>query len=355
MKQQRTVEAIHQQAESITEEAAALYCQQAPSMLGEAGGQKSLEQELQSHLTALVNAVLMDSGGLFEAHLTHARRQPPEPAHDQELTQQLTALKQVLAQRLPITEYIAAAGHLSAAFKELEQPMAVVTPAPPASSLHESPLKHLATSYLTYLLDGQRTEAINLLKTEVKRGTDVRLLYEHVFMPVQWELGSRWHKGEISVAQEHYCTAATELAMAMLQPYLQVAPSNGFSFVATTVSGDLHSVPVRMVSDFLEFDGWTPFFLGANTPTDGIWQAVVGFKVDLLVIGASMAHHVGILRQLISAKHATSGAERVFVMVGGEPFNTDPALWRSIGADAYAPNARAAVEAARNLMLSSRA
>jgi methanogenic corrinoid protein MtbC1 len=356
LKQQRTVEAIYQQAESITEEAAALYYQLMPNAnnsLGEAGGQKALEQELQGHLTALINAVLMDSGGLFEAHLTHARRQPPELAHDQELTQQLTALKQVLAQRLPITEYIAAAGYLSAAFKELEHPLVVTAPAPPESSLKESPLKHLADSYLTYLLAGQRTEAIALLKSEAKRGIDVRLLYEHVFMPIQWEIGSRWHKGEISVAQEHYCTAATELAMAMLHPYLQVTPSNGFSFVATTVSGDLHSVPVRMVSDFLEFDGWTPFFLGANTPTEGIWQAVVGFQVNLLVIGASMAHHVGILRQLISAKHATKGADRVFVMVGGEPFNADPTLWRTIGADAYAPTARAAVEAARNLMLSS--
>ncbi|MBC6607706.1 cobalamin B12-binding domain-containing protein [Hymenobacter sp. BT188] len=292
----------------------------------------------------------MNSAGLFEAHLFHSRHHPADAVHDQILTQQLTALKQVLAQRLPIAEYIAAAGYLSAAFKELEHPVLAVEPTPPVISPLEAPLKELADAYLAHLLAGKRTEAINLLRKEAKDGIDVRLLYEHVFMPVQWEVGSRWHKGEISVAQEHYCTAATELAMAMLHPYLQKTPSNGFSFVATTVSGDLHSMPVRMVSDFLELDGWTPYFLGANTPTDGIWKAVVGFKADLLVIGASMAHHVGILRQLISAKNNTIGANNVRVMVGGEPFNADPTLWRSIGADAYAPNARVAVEAARTLM-----
>ena len=63
-----------------------------------------------------------------------------------------------------------------------------------------------------------------------------------------------------------------------------------------------------------------------------------------------MAHHVGVLRQLISAKQDTAGASRVRVMVGGEPFSADPTLWRAIGADAYAPNARAAVEAARELL-----
>lgn len=352
LKQQRTVEAIHQQADNITKEAAALYCRSSPDASNcQDGGQKALEQELQTHLTALANAVLMDSAGLFEAHLVHTRREPADPAHDLELTQQLAALKQVLAQRLPIGEYIAAAGYLNAAFTELERPLVVSTPSK-IESLQESPFKELADNYLNLLLAGKRTEAISLLRKEAKSGTDIRLLYEHVFMPVQWEVGSRWHLGQISVAQEHYCTAATELAMAMLHPYLQATPSNGHSFVATTVSGDLHGLPIRMVSDFLEFDGWTPYFLGANTPTEGIWKAVTGFNVDLLVIGASMTHHVNALRQLISAKRDTVGADRVRVMVGGEPFNVDPTLWRNIGADAYAPNARAAVEAARALIQS---
>ncbi|WP_133273301.1 cobalamin B12-binding domain-containing protein [Hymenobacter radiodurans] len=353
VKQQRTAESIYQQAENITGEAATLYCQLAPGINyceGDEEGRRALEQEMQSHLTALANAILMNSAGLFETHLFHARHHPPDPAHDQSLTQQLAALKQVLAQRLPITEYIAAAGYLSAAFKELEHPLVEKATSTPAVSLQETPLKDLADAYLAHLLAGQRTEAISLLRKEAKDGIDVRLLYEHVFMPVQWEVGSRWHKGQITVAQEHYCTAATELAMAMLHPYLQAGSPNGFRFVATTVSGDLHSMPVRMVSDFLELDGWTPYFLGANTPTDGIWKAVVGFKADLLVIGASMAHHVGILRQLIDAKKNTIGASNVFVLVGGEPFNADPTLWRSIGADAFAPNARIAVEAARALM-----
>lgn len=351
VKQQRTVDTIAQQADSITEGAAALYYQlphSAGPRVGEAGGQKALLAELQSHLSALTNAVLMDSAGLFEAHLQHARRQPPDPVHDQDLTQQLAALKQVLAQRLPITEYITAAGYLNAALTQLERPLLVPTPTQPA--VPESPLKPLADAYLAHLLAGQRTEAISLLRQEAKSGTDVRLIYEHVFMPVQWEVGARWHRGEISVAQEHYCTAATELAMAMLHPYLKILPPNGFSFVATTVSGDLHGLPVRMVADFLEFDGWTPYFLGANTPTEGIWQAMTGFQANLLVIGASMAHHVGMLRQLIAAKHNTPGANRICVMVGGEPFNADPNLWRAIGADAYAPSARAAVEAARDLI-----
>lgn len=353
VKQQRTAESIYQQAENIAEEATALYCQLTPASVCCADGandRAALVTEMQSHLNALGNAVLMNSAGLFDAHLFHARHHPPDPAHDQLLTQQLTALKQVLAQRLPIAEYIAAAGHLSAALKELEQPVADLA-AQPVPFPQDAPLKGLADAYLTHLLAGQRTEAISLLRKEAKNGIDIRLLYEHVFMPAQWEVGQRWHNGEISVAQEHYCTAATELAMAMLHPYLKVAPPNGYSFVATTVSGDLHSMPVRMVSDFLEFDGWTPYFLGANTPTEGIWKAVVGFQANLLVIGASMSHHVGILRQIIAAKHDTLGADRVCVMVGGEPFNADPTLWRTIGADAYAPNARAAVQAARELLL----
>lgn len=133
LKQQQTVEAIYQQASNITAEAAALYCHLTPAAgQCQAGGQKELEQELQAHLTALANAVLMDGAGFFEAYLMQARRDSADPNHDLELTHQLAAIKQVLAQRLPISEYITAAGYLNAAFTELEHPLLLTPPFQPA-------------------------------------------------------------------------------------------------------------------------------------------------------------------------------------------------------------------------------
>ncbi|MCF7792615.1 MAG: hypothetical protein K9N09_02105 [Candidatus Cloacimonetes bacterium] len=38
------------------------------------------------------------------------------------------------------------------------------------------------------------------------------------------------------------------------------------------------------------------------------------------------------------------------IMVGGYPFNTSPDLWKKIGADGYAPNAKQAINIADKLV-----
>ena len=63
------------------------------------------------------------------------------------------------------------------------------------------------------------------------------------------------------MAQEHYCTAATQLIMSQLYPYIFTTGKNGRVLVGTCVSGDLHEIGVRMVSDFFEMEGWDTFYL----------------------------------------------------------------------------------------------
>jgi methanogenic corrinoid protein MtbC1 len=353
VQQQRTAQALYNQANDLASAALDYYCRfvEAQALRPGSTEEVRLRAELKGQLQALADAVMMNSAPLFEVHLTHLRQQQGSPDRDQRLFQQLDALKQVLSQRLPITEYIQAAGFLNAAMSQLQLPLAEsdtkAAPSPPAA---ESAFARLATNYLDLLVAGQRAQAIELVVKKAKQGTDVRDLYEHVLMPAQREAGVRWHRGEINVAQEHYCTAATEQAIATLHQYLKPAPANGHRFLATTLAGDLHILPIRVVAEFLEADGWTSFYLGANTPLDNIWQAVVDYKIDLLVVGASMSHHVSIVRDLVAARTYVGGAENVRVLVGGQPFNADPALWQAVGADAYAPTAHDAVAVARRLL-----
>lgn len=308
--------------------------------------QQQLETHLRGHLTSLADAVVMDSVSLLQAHLDHARYTAPGPseAHDQALHAQLLALNQVLTRRLPVadkqlvTEYLAPMQH------QLQLPLVKLRlPRPPE-------LTPLARHYLDLLLEGQRTEALTLLRNEVKQGRDVRELYQEVFQPVQQQVGLLWHQNRISVAQEHFCTGATELAMALLHPYLHRAPRNGRRLVATTLSGDLHSMPVRIVCDFLEGEGWEPIWLGGNTPTATVWPTVEAYQADLLLVGASMNHHVAAVRRLLAERAAYPAAKRVRTLVGGAPFNADPQLWQAVGADAWAPDAPGAVEAVRKLL-----
>lgn len=199
------------------------------------------------------------------------------------------------------------------------------------------------------LLAGNRTGAQRLLVAGAEAGTDVRDLYLHVLQPAQREVGSRWHRGEISVAEEHYCTAATAGVMAQLQPYFQCTPRNGRRLLAACVAGDLHTIGLQMVADFLEYEGWDVSYLGASNPLDSIRRMIADQGVDLVLTAASMPHHVPLLRELVAALRRDPATKHVRVVVGGRPFVYDADLWERTGADAWAASAAEAVRVVRGL------
>jgi methanogenic corrinoid protein MtbC1 len=210
------------------------------------------------------------------------------------------------------------------------------------------PLFDLGQRYLRALLDGKRHVASQLIRKSVEEGVSIRQIYLQVFQRSQHEIGRLWQTNQLSVAQEHYCTAATQLIMSQLYPYIFASEKNGRTLVATCVAGDLHEIGVRMVSDFFEMEGWDTFYLGANTPKPDLLRSLAQRRADVLAVSATMTFHVRAVAGLIEAVRAEHG-DAVKVLVGGYPFNVDPDLWRRIGADGSAQDALESVAVASRL------
>ena len=227
-------------------------------------------------------------------------------------------------------------------------------PAAPESFLQaDQPLAPLGRDYLEALLGGRHPEASRLVMEAVRAGTPVRAIYLHVFQPVQREIGRLWQMNRLSVAQEHYCTAATQLVMSQLYAQIVAGPKQDSRAVVACVSGELHEIGARMVADFLEMGGWNTHFLGASTPQDSVIALALERRAQVLAISATMTFHVSRAADLIAGLRAAEPARRTKVLVGGYPFNLAPGLWRRIGADGYAPDAEAALPAAQQLLASS--
>jgi MerR family transcriptional regulator, light-induced transcriptional regulator len=109
---------------------------------------------------------------------------------------------------------------------------------------------------------------------------------------VQYEVGRLWQVNEISVAQEHYCTAATQLVMSQLYPQLFASEKTAGTLVAACVAGDLHEIGLRMVTDFFEMAGWNTFYVGSNMPTEEIVDTLVLRRADVLGISATISSHL---------------------------------------------------------------
>jgi methanogenic corrinoid protein MtbC1 len=219
------------------------------------------------------------------------------------------------------------------------------------SYLHpNSTCSDLAAKYLQALLRGDRQTCSQLILDAVAQGVTVKDIYIEVFQPCMREIGLLWQTNQITVAQEHFSTAVTQTVMSQLYPYIFTPLKKRFCLIATSVGGELHAVGLRMVSDFLEMDGWDTYYLGADTPAESILQAIAERNADLVAISATLSYHVSHVQALIQRIRSTPSLAQVKIMVGGYPFNIAEQLWRQVGADGYARDAQEAVLVANRLV-----
>lgn len=301
---------------------------------GEAGREKCL-QDAGYHLAYLREAVAAGSETLFVDYIGWARLMLESrgvPYSD--LRVNLECLRDALTAEMG-AQAAAPFGRTIDQALRVAPVAAPAAPAAPAATETDS----LQRDYLEALLQGRRQHAARLVLEAVESGLSIRSVYLQVFQPAQHEIGRLWQTNRISVAQEHYCTAATQLIMSQLYPYIFATERNGLTLVATCVAGDLHELGIRMVSDLFELEGWDTFYLGANAPTRDVLQTLLERRADCLAVSATMTFHVSAVRELVSAVRAHQQLRGLKILVGGYPFNLDPELWQKVGADGHARDA----------------
>ena len=202
-----------------------------------------------------------------------------------------------------------------------------------------APLWSDASAYLTALLRGSRRDALQIVTGALDGGASIRDVYRHVFEPVQQEIGRLWQLNQVSVAQEHFCTAATQHIMTQLYARVFAGERTERRAMAMCVGGELHEVGLRIITDLLELEGWQTWYLGASVPPAAAVQLCVEHKADVLLVSATLPPHIAAVAEVVRLFKARRELDRARVIVGGRAFRTTPDLWRRIGADGYASNA----------------
>lgn len=313
---------------------------------GERGRAKCL-QDAHYHLSYLSEAVAASLPSLFADYVAwakvmlEARNVPSE-----DLARNLEVMRDTLREQMPAEVSAVTDEYILSGVERLPRLPSEL----PSLINDDEPFAPLARQYLDALLRGERHVASRLILDAVEDGADVKDIYLHVFQRTQHEIGRLWQMNQMSVAQEHYCTAATQLVMSQLYPRIFATERRGLTLVATCVSGDLHEIGVRMISDFFEMEGWDTFYVGANAPTPSVIQTLVERKADVLAVSATITSHVRHVAELIAAVRASEACEGVKILVGGYPFNVAPELWRQVGADACAHSAPESVALAERLV-----
>lgn len=109
----------------------------------------------------------------------------------------------------------------------------------------------------------------DLLRAEALFRRAVRLLgpegaVQGLLLPVLREVGEGWHRGRVSVAQEHL---ATQFLRSRLQELLDLAGyPRGAPILVTTPPGERHELGAMLAAYYLRRRGFPALYLGPDTP-----------------------------------------------------------------------------------------
>lgn len=309
------------------------------SRLGPQGSQRYV-QGTKFHIRYLCECIALSSPQLYLAnvvwfsnHMTCVQAPMGDHKRSFELTLEAMGGHLSQADREIVAKYIEL-GIEQLSVKPIETPSFIGS---------ASPSDKIATRYLEMLLRGDRQGAEDLINDWMKTETDVGAIYVEVFQKTQYEVGRLWEIGKIDVGQEHYCTAATQMILSHLYPQLLAARRDRSlqpRAIMACVEGELHEFGARMLADMFELDGWDLIYLGANTPADSIVKMVEDKRPEILLLSATIIYQLREIVSIIGKIDERGRPDGMRIMVGGYPFNQDSDLWRKVGADGHAPDAK---------------
>lgn len=346
---ERAAEKLAERADELAVRVAELHLARNPEFVtrfGPAGRKRCLE-DAAFHLQYLGYAIRFATPSLFTAYVQWARQLLESrdiPWRD--LQENLAILRDETVRELEPGEAELVREQIDAALVEER--------AESGSFLEGTAREPLARAYLTALLRADRRQSIEIIEDAFRSGVAIRDLYLHVFQPVQREIGRLWQDNEISVAQEHYCTASTQATMARFYPEILSAPRRGRKVVVACVGNELHEIGTRMVADFFEMEGWDGVYIGANTPAGALIDLVCRERPNLVALGITMTYHLGTAADLIRRLRGDERCRDVKIIAGGYVFLQRDELWRSLGVDGFAHDAEEAVRVGENLVDGSR-
>jgi 5-methyltetrahydrofolate--homocysteine methyltransferase len=198
------------------------------------------------------------------------------------------------------------------------------------------------------LYNGEEETVADLVKSALAQGMEPGEVLHGGLIAGMDEVGRDFKAGDLFVPEVLIAARAMHAGMGVLRPLLAESdtPSAG-KYLIGTVKGDLHDIGKNLVKMMLEGAGFETIDLGTDVGTDAFVEAVKEHEPKMVGMSALLTTTMVQMKATIEALEEAGLRDRVKIMVGGAPVTA--AFAEEIGADAYAPDAASAVDAAREL------
>lgn len=138
-----------------------------------------------------------------------------------------------------------------------------------------------------------------------------------LLLPLLLELGERWHRGEISVAVEHFgSTLVRNKLMAILD---EIRPKERrYQVLCACPPGELHEMGLLLFALDAASQGWDPIYLGANVPVGDLLETARKLHPSLVALSFVTRPEPSELRRLLGeVTRGLAGISHLLVGGGG--------------------------------------
>lgn len=191
-------------------------------------------------------------------------------------------------------------------------------------------------TYLELALQGDQCRAVRTALGLLPAGLPASVVITELLAPAQYEVGERWHRGELSSADEHVVTTVSRASLEAVSAASPCPGRAGLVLVACA-EGDWHALAAHMFGELLRGAGWQVLRLGPSTPAEDVASLIRRRRPQAVTVTSNLALSYGGTSRLVDAAHANG----VPVLAGGRALDLHRAT--RLGADGWARDSHGAV------------
>lgn len=183
-------------------------------------------------------------------------------------------------------------------------------------AIHATTRPTVAGSYRTQAMEAVRDLAPERLAALLRRALlslGAVPFLEELVAPLLVEIGTGWHAGKVTVAQEHASSAVIAQLLGTLTRDLEVPGAEPTLLVATP-SGERHALGALIAGAAAAHDGWHVTWLGADLPATHIATAAAQGEAAVVGLGVAVGSPL-LLQELVAIRREL--ATHVPLLVGG--------------------------------------
>jgi methanogenic corrinoid protein MtbC1 len=188
-----------------------------------------------------------------------------------------------------------------AARKVLEEPAGSASVLPPSQESPPSHLDELLACALDF--DGVRLES--LIDKTFARG-DLAAVVDEWLMPSLVRLGEAWRRGDVSIAGEHFASAAVLRRLAQEFHQLPHPAGGAPSVMVGLARGSRHELGVMAFAMVLRSRGVAVTYLGADLPVEAWIDTARAVDPDAVVLSVPTVEDLPAVREVVQAISATA-------------------------------------------------